>query len=154
MLVPAVISRLLLPVAIVVATHFFLRGHNAPGGGFVAGLVLSIALLMQYVVSGTRWVESRTHVWPARWIAAGLLLGVATGLGAFAFGYPFMTTHTGHLTLPWIGDVHLPTAAFFDLAVLLVVVGATVLILTALAHQSIRTHREAPQRAIKNEDAG
>lgn len=154
MLVPAVIARLLLPVAIVVAVHFFLRGHNAPGGGFVAGLVLSIALLMQYLVSGTRWVESRTNVWPARWIAAGLLLAVATGVGAFVFGYPFMTTHTAHITLPWIGDVHLPSAAFFDLAVLVVVVGATVLILTALAHQSIRTHRALPVRDAPNEEAG
>ena len=154
MLVPAVLARLLLPVAMVVAAHFFLRGHNAPGGGFVAGLVLSIALLMQYLVSGTRWVESRTNVWPARWIATGLLLGVATGVGALALGYPFMTTHTAHLTLPWIGDVHLPTAAFFDLAVLVVVVGATVLILTAIAHQSIRTHREAVPRVATNEEPG
>ncbi|RZA18368.1 MAG: monovalent cation/H+ antiporter subunit A, partial [Lysobacteraceae bacterium] len=153
MLVPAVIARILLPVAIVVAVHFFLRGHNAPGGGFVAGLVLSIALLMQYLVSGTRWVETRTNVWPARWIAAGLLLGVATGLGAFVFGYPFMTTHTAHLSLPWIGEVHLPTAALFDLAVLVVVVGATVLILTALAHQSIRTHR-GPPPVVSNREAG
>ena len=147
LLVPAVIARLLLPVAVVVAAHVFLRGHNEPGGGFVAGLAVAIALLMQYLVSGTRWVETRTNVWPARWIAAGLLLGAATGLGAVVVGYPFLTTHTAHVVLPWLGEVHLPSATFFDLAVMIVVVGATLLILTAVAHQSIRTHRQAPPTA-------
>jgi multicomponent K+:H+ antiporter subunit A len=141
MMVPAVIARLLLPVALVVAAHFFLRGHNQPGGGFVAGLVVAIALLMQYIVSGTPWVEARTRLRPARWIAAGLLLGALTGLGAVVLGYPFLTTHTAHVSLPLLGDVHLPSATFFDLAVFTVVVGATLLMLTALAHQSRRAHR-------------
>src|SRR5690606_30656792 len=125
MLVPALVTRALLPVALVVALHFFLRGHNEPGGGFVAGLVVAIALLMQYITSGTRWVEARTHVLPARWIAAGLLCCAATGLGAVLLGYPFLTSHTAHATLPLLGEVHLPSAAFFDLGVLCVVVGAT-----------------------------
>jgi multicomponent K+:H+ antiporter subunit A len=152
MMVPAVIARLLLPVALVVAAHFFLRGHNQPGGGFVAGLVVAITMLMQYIVAGTLWVEARTRIRPARWIAAGLLLGAATGLGAIALGYPFLTTHTAHATLPLIGEVHLPSATFFDLAVFAVVVGATLLILTVLAHQSIRAHRK-PARP-ENEGGG
>lgn len=140
LMVPAVITRLLLPVSIVVAVHFFLRGHNEPGGGFVAGLVVSISLLMQYITSGTVWVEDHTNLRPVRWLAAGLLLAAGTGLGAIAFGYPFLTTHTAHATLPLVGEVHLPSATFFDLGVFAVVVGATLLILTALAHQSIRVH--------------
>ena len=146
LLVPAVIARLLLPVALVVAAHFFLRGHNEPGGGFVAGLVVAIALLMQYLVSGTRWVEARVPLRPARWIATGLLLAAGTGLGALLLGYPFLTSHTAHAVLPWVGEVHLPSATFFDLGVLAVVVGATLLILTALAHQSIRAHRQSLPR--------
>jgi multicomponent K+:H+ antiporter subunit A len=144
MMVPAVISRLLLPVAFVVAAHFLLRGHNEPGGGFVAGLIVAIAFLTQYIVSGTRWVEARARLHPPRWIATGLLLAAITGLGSIAVGYPFLTTHTAHVTLPWIGEVHLPSATFFDLGVFAVVVGATLLILTALAHQSVRAHRTPP----------
>ena len=142
LMVPAVISRLLLPVSVIVAAHFFVRGHNEPGGGFVAGLIVAIALLMQYLMSGTRWVEGRTNLRPVRWIATGLLLGAFTGLGAVAIGFPFLTTHTAHVVLPLLGKVHFPSAFFFDLAVAAVVVGATLLMLTALAHQSVRAHRQ------------
>ncbi len=145
LLVPAMISRMLLPAALVVAAHFFLRGHNQPGGGFVAGLTIAISLLLLYVVSGTRWVEARTELKLARWIAIGLLLGAGTGMGAILLGYPFLTSHTAHLTLPLVGEIHFPSATFFDLGVMVVVVGATLLILTSIAHQSIRSHRPVAQ---------
>lgn len=142
MMVPAVIARLLMPVAIVLAMHFFLRGHNQPGGGFVAGLIVAIIMLTQYIASGTVWMEARTRLRPPRWIAAGLLLGALTGLGSVVVGYPFLTTHTAHVSVPLLGEIHLPSATFFDLGVFSVVVGTTLLILTALAHQSIRAHRQ------------
>ena len=141
LMVPAVLVRLLLPFAALLALYLFLRGHNEPGGGFVAGLVLSVALLLQYIVSGTQWVEAHLNLWPRRWIAAGLLLAAGTGLGSLLWGYPFMTTHTAHVSLPLLGEVHLASATFFDLGVFILVVGATLLILTAIAHQSVRGHR-------------
>jgi multicomponent K+:H+ antiporter subunit A len=143
LMVPAVLTRLLLPVSFVVAAHLLLRGHNEPGGGFVAGLVVAVAFITQYLVAGTKWVEARVRISPTGWIGVGLLLAAVTGLGAVALGYPFLTTHTAHVTLPLVGEVHLPSATFFDLGVFAVVVGATLLILTALAHQSIRAHRTA-----------
>ncbi len=103
LMVPAVIAGLLLPVSLVVAAHIFLRGHDQPGGGFVAGLVVAIAVLTQYIVSGTRWVESRSRVHPPHWIAAGLLLAASTGLGAIAVGYPFLKSHTPQLVLAMVG---------------------------------------------------
>jgi multicomponent K+:H+ antiporter subunit A len=154
MMVPVVLARLLLPVSLVVAAHFFLRGHDKPGGGFVAGLIVAIAFLTQYIVSGTRWVERHAHLRPPLWIAVGLLLAAGTGLGAVLLGYPFLTTHTAHVTLPLVGVVHLPSATFFDLGVFAVVVGATLLILTALAHQSTRAHRAPAQRPAPPENTG
>jgi len=139
--VPAVLVRLLLPVAGLFAFHLFMRGHNEPGGGFVAGLVVAIAFITQYMVSGTRWIEERMHLLPTRWIAIGLLIALATGLGSLALGHPFLTTHTAHVTWPLVGEVHLPTAAIFDLGVFAVVVGSTLLLLTAIAHQSLRARR-------------
>ncbi|MBS0596049.1 MAG: monovalent cation/H+ antiporter subunit A [Proteobacteria bacterium] len=147
LMVPAVLARLLMPVMVVVAIHLFLRGHNAPGGGFVAGLVVSIAFVAQYIVAGTLWVEAHLPLKVVRWIAVGLLLALATGLGSLVWGYPFLTTHTAHFTLPLLGEVHLASALFFDAGVFATVVGATLLTLTALAHQSVRSHRQAPERS-------
>ncbi len=143
--VPAVLVRVLMPVAALVGAYLFLRGHDAPGGGFVAGLVVSIAFLAQYMVSGTQWVEAHLQLRVIRWIAVGLLLVLATGLGSLAFGYPFLTSHMAHLRLPWVGEVHLASALFFDAGVFAVVVGSTLLILTALAHQSVRSHRRTSE---------
>ncbi|SFB75193.1 multisubunit potassium/proton antiporter, PhaA subunit /multisubunit potassium/proton antiporter, PhaB subunit [Polaromonas sp. OV174] len=140
LMVPAVLVRLLLPFAAMVAFYFFLRGHNEPGGGFVAGLVLSVALLLQYIISGTQWVEAHLPLHPRRWIAIGLLFALATGLGAVGWGFPFLTSHTAHLTLPLIGELHIASALFFDIGVFSLVVGSTLLILTAIAHQSVRSH--------------
>lgn len=81
------------------------------------------------------------HLLPTRWIAIGLLIALATGLGSLALGHPFLTTHTAHVTWPLVGEVHLPTAAIFDLGVFAVVVGSTLLLLTAIAHQSLRARR-------------
>jgi multicomponent K+:H+ antiporter subunit A len=147
LMVPAVLVRLLLPLSGLVSVYFFMRGHNQPGGGFVAGLVMSVALLLQFIVSGTEWVEEHLRIYPRRWIAVGLLLALATGGGAVVLGYPFLTTHTAHLHLPLLGEVHLPSALFFDLGVFSLVLGATMLILTALAHQSVRSHRWSDEQA-------
>jgi multicomponent K+:H+ antiporter subunit A len=151
--VPAVLVRLLLPVTALVALHLFLRGHNAPGGGFVAGLVMAIGFVAQYMVGGTHWVEARTNLRPTLWMAAGLLLATATGLGSLAVGYPFMTTHTWHFSVPWLGDVHLTSATFFDLGVFAVVLGAVLLLLTALGHQSLRARRAPAAAAASAADA-
>lgn len=142
LLVPAVLSRLLLPVTAMLAVHLFMRGHNEPGGGFVAGLVMAIGFITQYMMAGTQWVEARFNLQLRRWIAVGLSLVLLTGLGSLLFGYPFLTTHTAHFELPLLGAMHLPSAMFFDLGVFSVVLGATLLILTALAHQSIRRQRK------------
>ncbi|BBP65476.1 monovalent cation/H+ antiporter subunit A [Pseudomonas sp. Cab53] len=145
MMVPSVLVRLLLPIALVVSFYLFMRGHNQPGGGFVAGLVMSVAFILQYMVAGTQWVEAQMSLRPLRWMGTGLLFATVTGLGAMAVGYPFLTTHTWHFNLPPLGDIHLASALFFDIGVYAVVVGSTLLILTALAHQSVRAHKPGLQ---------
>jgi len=141
LMVQAVYLRLLLPVMGVIAVYFFMRGHNLPGGGFVAGLIFATALIVQYMVAGTDWVESHLRLRPHRWIGLGLICALGTGIGAWLFGYPFLTSHTAHVTLPLLGELHVPSAFVFDLGVFLVVVGTTMLILVALAHQSLRSRR-------------
>jgi multicomponent K+:H+ antiporter subunit A len=143
--IPAVIMQWLFPVIITVAIYLFLRGHDLPGGGFAAGVTMSIALILQYMAGGTRWTEARLRIRPISWIGLGLLCAALTGVGAWLFGYPFLTSHFRYLYLPGIGKVPAATALLFDLGVFAVVVGATVLILIALAHQSIRRPKPAPE---------
>ena len=146
MLVPATIGRVLLPLAGVVSVYFLLRGHNAPGGGFVGGLVMATAIILQYMTSGVLWVESQLRVLPQYWVAFGLLAAGAAGLAAWFVGAPFLTSLEWHATLPLLGELHLSTVLLFDLGVYMVVVGSTVLILIAIAHQSLRQPRRPSMR--------
>jgi multicomponent K+:H+ antiporter subunit A len=139
--IPGLIIQLMAPVIALFGVHLFLRGHDLPGGGFAAGITVSVALILLYMARGARWVETRLRVAPMRWIGAGLLLAVATGLGSMLLGYPFLTSHSGHPVLPLLGELPLATAMLFDLGVFGVVVGATSLMLVALAHQSLRRPR-------------
>jgi multicomponent K+:H+ antiporter subunit A len=72
-----------------------------------------------------------------------LLLALGTGIGPWLFGYPFLTSSFQYIEIPLIGRVPLASALLFDLGVFALVVGATVLILIALAHQSVRKPRMA-----------
>jgi multicomponent K+:H+ antiporter subunit A len=139
--IPALIMRLLFPVIAVASVFLLLRGHDLPGGGFIAGVTLAIAVILQYMAFGTIWVESRLHVLPVRWIGVGLLLAAGTGVVATLFGRPFLTSHFSYIDLPLLGKIPLASALLFDSGVFAVVIGATVLMLIAIAHQSVRSHR-------------
>nr|WP_311786459.1 monovalent cation/H+ antiporter subunit A [Fererhizobium litorale] len=141
LLVPSVVMQWMFPVVITFAIYLFIRGHDLPGGGFAAGITMAIAFLLQYLAGGTRWAEDRLRILPLRWIGLGLLVAAATGIGSWFFGYPFLTSHSQYVELPLIGKVPMASALLFDLGVFGLVVGATVLILIALAHQSIRSYR-------------
>ncbi|MBI2740109.1 MAG: monovalent cation/H+ antiporter subunit A [Rhodospirillales bacterium] len=141
--VPAVIMHWLFPVIIVLAVYLYMRGHDLPGGGFSAGVALATAFILQYLASGTVWVEDRLRILPVNWIGLSLLLAATTGMASWLFGYPFLTSHSRYVDLPLIGAVPVSSALIFDLGVFGLVVGATVLMLIALAHQSIRKLRAA-----------
>lgn len=139
--VPGLIIQLMVPVILLFAVHLFVRGHELPGGGFAAGLTASVALILLYMAGGVRWVEQRVRVAPVQWIATGLLIAFATGLGSWVFGYPFLTSWFTYLDLGLLGRIPLATAVLFDLGVFILVVGATSLMLISIAHQSLRRPR-------------
>jgi multicomponent K+:H+ antiporter subunit A len=141
LMVPSVIMRMLFPVIATMAVFLLLRGHDLPGGGFVAGLTMAVGIILQYMAGGATWIETRFRISPVRWMAMGLLFATATGAGAWLVGYPFLTSHTFDINLPVIGVLHLSSVYLFDLGVFSLVFGATVLMLIALAHQSLRSHR-------------
>ncbi len=136
-----VTTRVLLPIALMVGIYIFLRGHNVPGGGFVAGLVVSVALVMHYMASGYAWAQERQRIPYHALIGSGVLAAGLTGLGAWFFGLPFLTSTYGYVKLPLIEEFELASAASFDLGVFLCVVGAVMLVLNSLS----RIARQARQ---------
>ncbi|NWN82540.1 MAG: monovalent cation/H+ antiporter subunit A [Halomonas sp.] len=126
------VARLVLPIALLISAYIFLRGHNQPGGGFIAGLITAVALTLQYMAGGLVWAQARMRTAFRPLIGAGILIASVTGLGSWLFGAPFLTSAHGHLHLPLIGDIALATAMLFDLGVYATVVGATLLILANL----------------------
>jgi multicomponent K+:H+ antiporter subunit A len=128
----ALVSRLLMPFVVLVAIFLFVRGHNEPGGGFIAGLVLAIGLILQYVANGQRWTEERLPRDFSPWVGSGLLIAGLTGLASGLFGSPFLTSTYDYPQLPLFGPVPLASASVFDLGVFLTVVGATMMMLAAL----------------------
>jgi len=143
MMVPAVLVRLLLPVAALISVYFLLRGHNQPGGGFVGGLIFATSVILQYMVGGVYWVESRSRLNPQNWIGIGLLSAGVAAVSAWLAYKPFLAALAWDVALPLIGHVHVSSVLLFDLGVYMLVVGSTVLVLVALAHQSLRAQRKA-----------
>ncbi|WP_041798480.1 monovalent cation/H+ antiporter subunit A [Rhodopseudomonas palustris] len=136
-----VAARALLPLAITVGAYIFLRGHNQPGGGFIAGLVVATAVIMQFMASGYTWSAEQRRIDGHRLLGAGVLAAAATGIGALLFGRPFLTSAFVYVPVPLIGDVELATAILFDIGVFLTVVGTVVLSLSQIARVERRAKR-------------
>ena len=130
--VPADLAQLMFPLTLTVSIFLFLRGHNAPGGGFIAGLVLAVPLLIQYVIQGAASVESRFGFDYIRCIGAGLMIAALSGGASMLLGYPFLTSGHVDLHLPLIGELALASALGFDIGVYLAVFGGAMLILSMM----------------------
>ena len=132
-LMMVVATRVMMPIAVVVGIYIFLRGHNQPGGGFVSGLVVSIALLMQYMASGFAWTQARKRIEYHSMIGLGVVIAGLTGAGAMLGGAPFLTSAYDYFHFPPIEEFELATAMLFDLGVFLTVLGAVMLMLYSLS---------------------
>jgi multicomponent K+:H+ antiporter subunit A len=132
------LMRPLLPLALTVSVYIFLRGHNLPGGGFIAGLVAAVALILQYIASGVDFASKRLRVNYVRLLGVGLGIATLTGLASFVFGYPFLTSTHGYVHPPVIDKFELASAMAFDLGVFLVVIGTVLLALTELSGSARR----------------
>jgi len=138
----ASISQSLLPLALMVSFYIFLRGHNLPGGGFIAGLVTAIAFILQYIAHGSNWIAERLTINYRKIIASGITIALFTGVGSWFFERPFMTTWFDYFDIPFIGKIELASALVFDLGVYLTVVGATLMILASLGQLTANAPKE------------
>lgn len=126
------VTRAMLPFALLMSVYLFLRGHNEPGGGFVAGLLTAIAIILQYLGGGMTWTLERVRRSPQPWIAWGVLMAVGAGVLGMLSGSWFLDLTFTHVHIPGIGEIELATAALFDLGVYVTVVAAVLLIITGV----------------------
>ena len=135
-----VAANVVLPVALVFTVYIFMRGHNMPGGGFIAGLITAVALVLQFMAMGQDQAETYLRAEHGRrfvrWIGSGLGIAGLTGVAAFLFGRPFLTSAHGHPHVPLLGELPFASAALFDLGVYLTVVGGTLLTISVLGTAS------------------
>ncbi len=133
-----VVTRVIMPVVLLVGFYIFLRGHNEPGGGFIAGLIVSIAVVMQYMASGFSWASARLKYPYHGVIGAGVLVAGLTGIGSWFVDKPFLTSDFTYVRIPPFYKFELATAALFDLGVFLAVVGAVMLSLESFSRLARR----------------
>jgi multisubunit Na+/H+ antiporter MnhB subunit len=118
--------RLLLPLTLLFGAFMALKGHNAPGGGFIGGLIIAVAVAMYRMAYGAPAMHLVVPVHPRVLVLTGLALAIVTALAPLLFGEPVLRSHidTWHITEGL--EPHFVSALFFDIGVLLVVVGSSV----------------------------
>ena len=124
-------TRYLIPLMLMFSVFLLLSGHNAPGGGFVGGLLASAAFSLYAIAYGFDVARDTLTIEPRRLIGVGLSLALLSGLLSIALGYPFMTGKWDTTELPAIGK--LGTPLMFDTGVYILVLGVTLMIVFSLA---------------------
>ncbi|SDT17939.1 multisubunit sodium/proton antiporter, MrpA subunit /multisubunit sodium/proton antiporter, MrpB subunit [Microlunatus soli] len=118
-----VMTRLLFPVMILCSLYLLFTGHNAPGGGFAAGLITGLALAVRYLAGGAGELVEAAPVDAGKVLGLGLVVSVLSAVAPMPFGGRILESYAVDLHLGVLGDVHLVTSMFFDIGVYLVVVG-------------------------------
>lgn len=127
-------AQLLLPLLMVLSVYLLLRGHNEPGGGFIAGLVAAAAIALHLFAADIRSARRVLRLDPRTLLGLGLLIALSSGLAAPLTGSgQFYEAMWMDVTLPVVGDTHIGTPLLFDLGVYLVVIGSMLTIVLTLA---------------------
>lgn len=127
-----VVTRLLFHLMILYAIYLLFSGHNAPGGGFAAGLVVGIALMVRYLAGGRYELGEAAPVHPGLLLGTGLFLSAGVGLVSLILTGNPLRSLLIDLYLPLLGEVHVVTSLIFDVGVFLVVIGLVLDILRSL----------------------
>ncbi len=126
-------TRLLVPLLLLSSIFLLLRGHNEPGGGFIAGLVASSAFALHLFAFDASSTKKLMKVESQLLMGVGLLLALLSGLlGMLLHGLPFLTSQWWTLYVPGIGELSLSTPLLFDIGVYLVVIGVVSTIMLSL----------------------
>ncbi|MEU4772497.1 Na+/H+ antiporter subunit A [Micromonospora sp. NPDC023644] len=146
-----VVTRLLFHAIVLFSIYLLFSGHNAPGGGFAAGLVAGLALAVRYLAGGRTELNGAAPVDAGAVLGAGLFVAVGTGVAAMLLGGEFLQSALLDLHVPVLGHVHFVTSVFFDVGVYLIVVGLVLDILRSLGAEMDR-QQETDQSETEQAD--
>ncbi|MFB6284862.1 MAG: MnhB domain-containing protein [Halobacteria archaeon] len=142
-------AKLALPIILVFSLTVFLRGHNLPGGGFIAGVLAATGVTLLYMSFSLDFVENMFSEENGRKgkigmihrfrkaAAGGLLIALAGGFIPIALGYSFLDQSYIHAHVPVYGDVELASALVFDLGIYVVVISALLTIVSLFGGEEV-----------------
>jgi multicomponent Na+:H+ antiporter subunit A len=137
-----VIVRILFHSIIIVSLYVLFAGHNLPGGGFAAGLIAGMALVMRYVAGGRYELGAAAPTDAGRLLGAGMSIALACAIVPIFFGAPPLTSFFIETELPVIGHIEFVTSTIFDIGVYLVVIGLVLDVLRSLGAEVDRQAQE------------
>ena len=143
-----IIHTLLRPLTFIIsifAFYLFWNGHNAPGGGFIAGLMTAACIVLLYVNHGSSFIRNKLTFDFKYLVAIGLSCSMLCGLGALVFGYPYLTQSFGYVRFPLLGEIELATTLIFDLGVYLTVTGGCLTIIISIGQSGDKGRTPDPQ---------
>lgn len=128
-------SNYLLPLLLLFSVFILLRGHYLPGGGFIGGLMASIAFVLHAFAQGLRRGQQYFPVHPGFLMPIGLTISLLSGLA------PMLLTDQAFMTGLWYPEAMpvvglIGSALFFDIGVYIVVVGVTLTIIFTIVESA------------------
>jgi multicomponent Na+:H+ antiporter subunit A len=131
-------TRAVFHTALLVSLYFLFVGHNAPGGGFIGGLVGGAAFILVYLAGGDPRVRRAEPLYPEALLGAGITLAAVTGTAAWLFGGEFLEAMTLYREFPLLGTVKISSVFLFDVGVYLVVIGLVIALLRSIGREEVR----------------
>lgn len=126
-------ARLQAVLLLVFSAYMLLRGHNAPGGGFIGGLIAATGFVVYAIASGTADARRALRFDPGSIAGVGLGIALFAGIMAVFWGDALFTGQW--LFIGATEDskgIPLSTVLVFDIGVYLVVLGAVLSIAFSL----------------------
>lgn len=117
--------------ALVFSLFLLFAGHNSPGGGFVAGLVFGIALILKYVAGGIEQMQEILPMSAETMLASGLSLSILTGIAGWLWGEAFLESTYIEVQLPLLGALKASSTLPFDIGVFAIVIGLVAALVVA-----------------------
>lgn len=120
-------------IILTLGVYLFFSGHNAPGGGFIGGLVLGSGIVLLFLTYDLETFHKKMPFDFKKVAALGVLLATGSAVGSILFDAPFLSQTDGYFTFPLLGEKHLTTVTLFEAGVALTVIGTLVTIILSIS---------------------